>query len=376
MGFFAVQRPGEFPDRPAAHRRGVTILICCHNAAGRLVPTLRHLLAQQTSGATPWEVLVVDNASSDGTAEVARSVWPAGHTAPLRVISEPRLGLSYARARGLAEARYEYISFVDDDNWVNPQWIETVCAIFDGDPDIGACGSRNAAVFEAPPPPWFDRYKQGYAVGDWGSVARYTSFADIWGAGLSLRRIAWQQLQRVGFSPILTDRKGNELSSCGDTEICAALSLLGWKLWYDPRLRLEHFIPAQRLTWTYLRRLWRGFGRAAVAISWYSYALTERPTTRWNRLRQTWAGNLGICLRLLLPRAKALLAGKEGCHDQIIAEATLHKMEVLLTGFKAYRRGVRRIEHLRLAGLELAAGPLVADIPHVMAENVDVLPSK
>ncbi|MBV8729549.1 MAG: glycosyltransferase family 2 protein, partial [Acidobacteriia bacterium] len=145
MGSFAVHRPGELPDRAAAHPRGVTIIICCHNAAERLVPTLRHLLAQQTSGAIPWEVLVVDNASTDGTAEVARSVWPADHSAPLRVTVEPRLGLGYARARGLTEARYEYASFVDDDNWVGPQWIETVCTIFDGNPEIGACGSRNEA---------------------------------------------------------------------------------------------------------------------------------------------------------------------------------------------------------------------------------------
>ncbi|MBV8902455.1 MAG: glycosyltransferase family 2 protein [Acidobacteriia bacterium] len=356
--------------------RGVTILICCHNAAERLVPTLRHLLAQRTSGAIPWEVLVVDNASTDGTAEVARSVWPAEHAAPLRVIVEPRLGVGYARVRGLAEARYEYASFVDDDNWVCPQWVETVCDIFDRNPEVGACGSRNEAVFEAPPPVWFDRYKRSYAVGDWGPAARYTSFMDIWGAGCSLRRSAWAQLRKAGFSLRLISRQGTQLNSGEDSEMCGALALLGWKIWYDPRLHLRHYMPARRLTWDYLRRLHRGFGKGDMTLSVYYYALTERPATRWNRFRQTWAGNLGICLRLLLPRAKALLAGKEGCHDQIVAEATLQKMKVLLTGFWAYRREVRRIQDLRLAGLEMEAGPPAADIPHAMAQNVAVLPSK
>jgi glycosyltransferase involved in cell wall biosynthesis len=355
--------------------RGVSVLICCHNAAARLVPTLRHLLAQQTSEATPWEVVVVDNASSDGTAEVARSVWPADHPVPLRVISEPRLGVGHARVRGLAEASYEYASFVDDDNWVCPQWVETVCAIFDRNPEVGACGSRNEAVFEVPPPPWFDRYKRSYAVGDLGPVAQYMSFADVWGAGCSLRRTAWQQLQKAGFSLRLISRQGTQLNSGEDTEMCGALALLGWKILYDPRLHLRHFMPTQRLTWTYLRRLWRGFGKGDVTINLYYHALTGRPATWWNRFRQTWAGNLGICLRLLLPRATALLTGKEGCDDQIIAEAALQKTQVLLTGFWFYRRERRRIQNVRLAGLKLAAGPPVAVASQVVAPSA-LVPSK
>jgi cellulose synthase/poly-beta-1,6-N-acetylglucosamine synthase-like glycosyltransferase len=291
------------------------------------------------------------------------------------VISEPQVGLSYARARGLAEASYEYISFVDDDNWVSPQWIDVVCDIFDHDNQVGACGGKNEAVFEAAPPPWFEQHKRSYAVGDWGPVARYTSFYDIWGAGLSLRRTAWQQLQSAGFSPSLVGRQGNQVTSCEDTELCAALSLLGWKLWYDPRLRLQHFMPAQRLTWAYLCRLCRGFGRANVAINWYSYALAERPATWLGRFRQTWAGNLAACLHVLLPRARALFTAKEGCHDQILAEASLERLRVLLTGFFAYARGLRRVQHLRLAGLKLA-GTSVAATPHAVTRNVDLLPSK
>lgn len=360
--------------RCPANRRGVSVLICCHNAAGRLAPTLRHLLAQQTSGAVPWEVLVVDNASTDGTADVARSVWPVDHPAPLRVISEPRLGVGHARVRGLAEASYEYISFVDDDNWVSPQWVETICDIFDWNPEAGGCCSKNEAVCETPPPPWFDRYKRSYAVGDWGPAGRYTSFADTWGAGFSLRRTAWQQLLQAGFSLRLKGRQGNQLTSGEDTEIVAAICLLGWKIWYDPRLHLRHFMPARRLTWNYLRGLWRGFGNADVALNWYSYVLSERPATGWGRLRQTWAGNLAISLRLLLPRAKALLASKEGCDEEIVAIATLERIKFLLNGYFAYRRGIQRVRDLRLAGLKLAAGPSVAE--HAMAQNVDLVSSK
>jgi glycosyltransferase involved in cell wall biosynthesis len=348
----------HFPDSMTAHSpRGVTILICCHNAAERLVPTLRHLLAQQTSGATPWEVLVVDNVSSDGTAEVARSVWPADHPARLRVILEPRLGVGYARVRGLAEARYEYISFVDDDNWVNPEWIETVCSIFDQKPEVGVCGSRNEAVFEVEPPRWFEQYQNNFAVGDWGPVARYTTYAEIWGAGCSLRRTAWEQLQKAGFSLRLIGRRGKQLTAGEDTEIVAAISLLGWKLLYDPRLRLRHFMPTRRLTWAYLRRLWRGFGKAGVALNWYHYALKGPPATWEDAFRRTWIFNVIWCIYWLVRRSGSLLSTKEGNHNQIFAEAVVGKAQGLLEGFRAYQKGVGRVRSLTLAAAELANSP-------------------
>src|SRR6266568_2014628 len=94
---------------------GVSVVICCHNSAKRLAATLAQLVAQRVPSEIPWEVIVIDNASTDGTAQVAAACWPAVNCVPLRIISEPRLGLTYARQRGFREAKYEFISFVDDD---------------------------------------------------------------------------------------------------------------------------------------------------------------------------------------------------------------------------------------------------------------------
>jgi glycosyltransferase involved in cell wall biosynthesis len=341
------------PGHPAAaYPRGVSVIVCCHNAVRRLTPTLRHLATQQVGEGIPWEVLVVDNASSDGTPELARSLWPADHRMPLCVIPESRLGLSYARAAGLAVARYAYISFIDDDNWVCPKWVETVAHIFDRDGQVGACGGAIKAVFETEAPSWFERYQQGFAVGNWGPAAKYTSYTDIWGAGLSLRRSAWQQLQSAGFSATLTGRRGRRLTAGEDTEICAALTLLGWKLWYDPRLELQHFMPSERLTWSYLRRLFRGFGASHVKLAWYGFALKGKPATWKAGVSQSWAWNLFRAIQALARDRRALLGGKEGDHDQIQAESTLGRTQALLTGFLAYRRGMRRVQQLRSAAAE------------------------
>jgi glycosyltransferase involved in cell wall biosynthesis len=333
------------PDHPT-YPRGVSVIVCCHNAACRLAPTLQHLAAQQASEDLSWEVLVVDNASTDGTAELACSIWPADHRIPLRVIPESRLGLSNARATGLAEARYEYISFVDDDNWVCPRWIETVVQVLDQDSQAGACMGAVEAVFETEAPPWFERYQQNFAVGNWGPTPKYMVFMDIWGAGLSLRHTAWKELCSAGFAASLSGRRGTRVTSGEDTEICAALTLLGWKLRYDPRLKLQHFMPSGRLNWSYVRRFWRGYGHAGVALDWYRFALEGKPATWKVRVVRGWAWNLFWAIRALARSRRALVHGKVGDHDQLDAEAALGRAQALLTGFLGYRRGRRRVQRL------------------------------
>lgn len=89
---------------------------------------------------TPWEGLLIDNASTDRSAEVARSCWQNG-PAPLRLIDESPTGVRYARERGLAEARYECLGFVDDDHWVAHDWVRAAYDIISSDSSPGGVGS-------------------------------------------------------------------------------------------------------------------------------------------------------------------------------------------------------------------------------------------
>ncbi|HLB90290.1 MAG TPA: glycosyltransferase, partial [Terriglobales bacterium] len=105
---------------------GVSAIVCCYNSASRLPATLAHLASQRCEGRFPWEVILVDNASTDGTGRIAQELWPQDAPVHLRVVHEARLGLAYARQRGISAARYELLSFVDDDNWVCPNWVQLV----------------------------------------------------------------------------------------------------------------------------------------------------------------------------------------------------------------------------------------------------------
>lgn len=258
---------------------GVSVVICCYNSADRLPRTLTHLAAQRVSEKLPWEVIVIDNASQDKTGEVALKIWDGVGTAPIRVIEEPRSGQAFARNRGLAEAEYDFVSFVDDDNWVSPDWIELVWQVMKSHPQVGACGGFSEAVCEVEAPTWFEQHKASYAIGPEniqpGDVTNSPGW--LWGAGLTIRKSAWQQLVFKGFFPQLQGRQPGKLSCGDDSELCFALRLAGWSLWYEPRLRFQHFLQAPRLKWAYLRRLHRAFGAASVSHDPYLFVLNNLP---------------------------------------------------------------------------------------------------
>ncbi len=260
--------------------QGISVVICCHNSVKRLGNTLEHILSQEVSAHIPWEILLIDNASTDDTANFALSYFRHKNlrSVSYRIIREERLGLSHARRRGFQEARFDILSFIDDDNWVSPKWVENVYQIMVKHPEVGACGGRTEAVFETPPPGWFERHQSKFAIGNQGlqSGDITDTRGYLWGAGLNVRKEAWNFLERNGFDFYLTDRKGSILLSGGDSELCFALRLSGWKLWYEDALFLRHYIPSNRLTWKYLRKLVYGFGVSSAYLSAYRIVLRRK----------------------------------------------------------------------------------------------------
>jgi glycosyltransferase involved in cell wall biosynthesis len=328
---------------------GVSVIICCYNSAARLGATLEHLASQRTGARLCWEVIVVDNNSSDETAQVARSAWPLAHPIPLRIVVEDRPGLSNARAKGLAEAKFEFVSFIDDDNWVAPDWVQTVADIFCTQPSVGICGGQNAAVCEREPPSWFLRFQECYAVGKIAPITGFVSAGRLWGAGLCIRRQVWKALRQAGYSSILLDRRGTILSSCGDTELCLAASLAGWRAWYDSRLQLRHCIPAARLSWTYARKLCFSFGVAEVALRLYELAGEPAPKSLLPRFRQTWPWHFQGALRNLIRSGWMCLSHLrvyEGDGEILLLERAWGAMLAVggcASSFEKHRRAVKSI---------------------------------
>nr|WP_246455988.1 glycosyltransferase [Ruficoccus amylovorans] len=323
---------------------GISVVICCYNSRSRLPQTLRHLQDQQGTDGLEWEVIVIDNASTDDTASVAVETWERNPVAPLRVVSEPQPGLSHARARGASEAALPIVALVDDDNWTPPHWLATVARIFRDNPMVGVVGGPTTEACETTPPDWFAQFKGHYAVYELASpggiVEKY-----VCGAGLCFRKEAWETLRAEGFEPELSDRKGKELTSGGDAELCAALRLSGWKIWYDPALLIRHFIPAGRLNWDYLTRLNSGFGAQSVYLDAY-YALlpgftTGRPPQPcWVRATlKTLRSLLGLAPRVLFRPTRE----REGSADWLVWKGQCTRLRTLWREKSRYGERFRRV---------------------------------
>ncbi len=221
------------------------------------------------------------------------------------MVDEPHPGQTAARWRGFEAAHYEFLSYVDDDNWVNPGWIETVMEIMSAHPEVGACGGWGEAICEVPPPAWFSMQQRKFAVGKPLDTASDITDGrmNLRGAGMTVRRAALERLQTAGYRSLLGGRSGKNLSSGDDTELNMALRLSGWRLLYDPRLTFQHFIPASRLSWAYLSRITRHFGASSVPIEMYQYAFDPELSSK----APPWWGQEALQLALKLARHPARL---------------------------------------------------------------------
>lgn len=255
---------------------GVSIVICTYNGSKRIASVLDYLARQRFEKAVNWEIILVDNASEDNTVEVARKAWNSG-TTPLRIVPEPKKGLSNARGAGIRESQYNLVCFIDDDNWVNPIYVERIFDIMKSNPGVALLGGQGEAVFEGSEPEWFHEFQQAFAVGPQakndGIMSNKSSF--LYGAGLTLRKDVWNMIIEKGFTFCLSDRTGTSITSGGDAEIGYAIRLAGYDLYYDSKLTFKHYMPAGRMSLPYFIKLAGSFGKATAITDIYDSILNN-----------------------------------------------------------------------------------------------------
>ncbi len=279
-----IQQTTTVPNTP-----GVSVIVCCYNSAKRLPETLRHLAQQQVPSDIPWEVIVVNNASTDDTVAVAKKEWQQYHLdIPFSIVDQPKPGLSYARDKGFETAQYEYCLFCDDDNWLNKDYVRIAFETMESDAMIGVLGGQGEAVLETQIHPWFESVKSVYAV---GAPAKFAGEVNrVYGAGMTIRKSQYTSLIKSSFSTLLSDREGESLSSGGDTELCFALRLRGKKIWFNPELKFYHFIPTSRLEKEYVYDLNYQIGKCNAILNCYKY-LAEK-NKKVLRKKSIWKGEL------------------------------------------------------------------------------------
>lgn len=317
--------------------KGVSIVICCYNSSKLLPDTLKFLSGQTVSAGIPFEVIVVDNNSTDNTSETAEKYLSKAEPAvPYKILVQRIPGLSSARKMGFDNSSYEYIIFCDDDNWLSSDYAEISYNKMQMNENIGAIGGESEAVTDGKFPEWFNKFQQSYSVGRQAEKSgnKTSDNSALWGAGMVVRKSALNELFSNGYRSLLSDRKQNMLTSGGDIELCYALRLAGWEIWYDSSLKLRHFIPQRRLSWEYLRKLNRGFGAQKVNFDPYLEAFEEETEKTENMEKRKWMNQTymlikklrGYGIRKLLSFNKAA----EGDPEVLRIEKTLGRLSELI----------------------------------------------
>jgi len=246
----------------------VSVLICTYNRAALLARTLDSLALSEVSPALRWEVIVVDNNSTDETPAVVRA-RVAGFPCPLRLVFELSQGKSHALNTGITASAARVIVFTDDDVWAPPAWLAAGVEPLIARRDIEYTGGPVFPMWEVEPPAWID--------GDpgllWGPIALVDYgrepfiFEDRRRIAMGVNMAVCRSLiERVGgFHPAL-ERRGATLMGQGQAEFFFRTRAAGARGLYVPGMWLKHHVPASRLTRSYYRRwwYWKGVARGSM----------------------------------------------------------------------------------------------------------------
>lgn len=220
-------------------------------------------LLRQSAPPASYEIVVVNNNCTDGTAAMLASI----EDARVRVLRETRQGLSHARNAGLAASRAEFVAFTDDDVEVAPDWVERLLEAFDAHPEADGVGGRVMPAWDGDPPGWLTRAHWGpLALQDHGDGERVFDRATpigLIGANVAFRRSVFE---RIGGFAEHVQRVKDGIGSTEDHELLNRLYAAGGRTIYSPRIVAYARVQAERLARAYHRRWHEGHGQFSALM--------------------------------------------------------------------------------------------------------------
>lgn len=257
------------PQRRLVRIPSLTVVVCTHDPRPDYLDATITGLRNQTLVTDRWELVVVDNASAPGREPRADLAWHPS----ARVVREDTLGLTPARLCGIREAAGALLVFVDDDNVLDPTFLDTALDIAAEHPFLGSWSGACRPGFDEAPPEWTRRYWGNLVIRDvprdvWSNLPREAATMPC-GAGLCVRRAVAERyfsLHEAGGRRFVLDRAGDSLVSGGDNDLAACACDLGLGVGLVGALGLTHLIPPNRLTVDYLARLAEGIQFSSVLL--------------------------------------------------------------------------------------------------------------
>ncbi len=291
----------------------LSVVICTHNRAAMLDDALESIARMHVPPRLRWELLVVDNASTDHTANVV-TAWK--DRLPLRYVHEAEPGLSAARNRALRDVQAEWIVFTDDDVRVDGEWLTALAKACRCWPQASYLAGRILPTYEPDRPAWLTPSCEALLA---GVVVRFAPDADAgplsaalprpMGANLAFRAEA---LRAIGGFRTDLGRNGVSLIGGEEVAVLAALERADHHGVYVPDAVVHHRTSTDRLSRRFLARYFAAVGVVAVRTG------QIRPTgvlgpPRWmfpKLLRTAWAS---LPFWVLPPRESTLRRMRSYC---------------------------------------------------------------
>jgi glycosyltransferase involved in cell wall biosynthesis len=332
--------------RPAGVLPRFSVILCTYNRRNLALSALASL-RRQTLPYNAFEVIVVDNGSSDGTPAAVQTYVSAGKHQGKKTgdiwkvicLRESQNGLAYARNTGLLAASGEIAVFLDDDALADPCLLERLWQAYQ-ETGADAIGARVELRWEAPRPHWLaddmlDMLGHFAPTRERAQLNAPTSFSS------SCFSVKIEALRATDyFSPFLSKRD-NLPASAGVQDMCQRLYADGYALWYEPAALASHRVPAARLTRAFIlgRAYWKGRSEVMARYS--------------NAGQQHTFDTLGAALREL--REIAFLACIHRPLLRLAGRSSNERLQAAAEQVRHLGRFQQRLSFLEHAPLELAA---------------------
>jgi glycosyltransferase involved in cell wall biosynthesis len=268
----------------------ITVAIPTYNGASRLPILLQKLLDQTDIEHINWEILIVDNNSTDKTSELIENLqksWSA--KCSLRCIKEIKQGAAFARLTAVKQSRGQLIAFLDDDNLPASDWLKEAYKFAELHPQAGAWSGQIHGSYEVEPPEEFEKIQAFLAIREHGNQPFLFDADNLRlppGAALVVRKKAWHNC--VPQEPILTGKLPGLLVQGDDYEPLLHIHFGGWQIWYNPEMHTYHQIPKWRFEVDYLKSLAHGCGLCICQLRLINAEKWQKPII----MMRTFFGNL------------------------------------------------------------------------------------
>lgn len=235
----------------------LSVVVCTYNREKYIGRCLEHLQRQGNKHA--YEVIIIDNNSSDATAAICKSFIAKHSEKKFRYYVESNQGLSFARNRGIREAVGNLIAFIDDDAFVGNGYIANLIVYFSKHEHVMAIGGAIQPIYESKEPVWMSKYLLPLvAAQDMGEKAiPFKGRKFPIGANMAFRKIVFE---KYGMFNIHLGRKGSSLEGGEEKELFLRLKSNQHPVHYLPNVKVEHVIPDSRTTSSYIKKQAIGIG--------------------------------------------------------------------------------------------------------------------